>query len=114
MPITTLSRGDVVLLDLPFSDLTGFKRRPALVISNEKYLGSTLDLIICAVTSNLKAVRFPGSTQVLEWQEAGLLRPSVITAQIFTLDQGLVLRRLGRLTAEDLNRADQNLQAILF
>jgi len=30
-------QGDIVLLPFPYSDLTGSKQRPALIISNEKF-----------------------------------------------------------------------------
>lgn len=42
---------DVVLIPFPYSDLTGAKQRPALIISNEK-INSTQDRICCLITSN--------------------------------------------------------------
>jgi mRNA-degrading endonuclease toxin of MazEF toxin-antitoxin module len=40
-------KGDVVVLNFPFSDLTGTKRRPALVLSD--LTGN--DIILCQITS---------------------------------------------------------------
>ena len=40
-------KGDVVVIPFPFSDLTGVKKRPALVITNLK--GE--DLILCQIAS---------------------------------------------------------------
>ena len=42
---------DVVLIPFPYSDLTGSKQRPAVIISNEK-LNKSEDRICCLVTSN--------------------------------------------------------------
>lgn len=42
---------DIVLIPFPYSDLTGFKQRPALIISNEK-INKTQDRICCLVTTN--------------------------------------------------------------
>ncbi|MBI2135811.1 type II toxin-antitoxin system PemK/MazF family toxin [Candidatus Woesearchaeota archaeon] len=42
---------DIVILPFPYSDLTGAKQRPALIISNEK-LNNTQDRICCLITSN--------------------------------------------------------------
>ncbi len=42
---------DVVLIPFPYSDLTGSKQRPALIISNEK-LNKTQDRICCLITTN--------------------------------------------------------------
>ncbi len=32
-----MNQGDIVLMEFPYSDLSDAKRRPALVISNQKY-----------------------------------------------------------------------------
>ena len=42
---------DVVLINFPYSDLSGVKQRPALIISNQK-LNKTEDRICCLITSN--------------------------------------------------------------
>lgn len=42
---------DIVLIPFPYSDLTGSKLRPALIISNKK-LNITEDRICCLITSN--------------------------------------------------------------
>ena len=42
---------DIVLIPFPYSDLTGSKKRPALVISNEK-INKTEDRICCLITTN--------------------------------------------------------------
>ena len=107
-------RGDVVLLELPFSDRTGKKKRPALVIANETYLAATSDVIVCAVASQPRAGAFPGATQVRFWRDAGLLAPSVIKATIHTVDRVLIDRRLGTLHPEDLSEVDRSLRAVLF
>ncbi len=108
------SRGDVVLLELPFSDGTGKKKRPALVIANETYLSATTDLIVCAITSQQRALAFPGATGIRNWKEAGLLKPSVVKATIDTVNRALVYKRLGRLNVEDLAEVDRSLRTVLF
>lgn len=42
---------EVVLIPFPYSDLTGFKQRPALVLSNKK-LNRSRDRLCCLITSN--------------------------------------------------------------
>ncbi len=41
---------DIVLIPFPYSDLTGSKQRPALIISNE-LINKTQDRICCLITS---------------------------------------------------------------
>jgi mRNA interferase MazF len=42
-----------------------------------------------------------GEAYVADWQAAGLLKPSAIKPVITTIEQALVIRRLGQLTTED-------------
>ncbi|WP_435989863.1 type II toxin-antitoxin system PemK/MazF family toxin [Rossellomorea sp. LjRoot5] len=47
-------QGDIVLLPIPFSDLTNRKQRPVLVISSDRYNKITDDIVVMAVTSQLR------------------------------------------------------------
>lgn len=51
------SRGDIVLIPFPFTDLSGNKVRPAIVISNAK-VNKTSDLILAQITSDRKGDEF--------------------------------------------------------
>jgi mRNA interferase MazF len=45
-------QGDIVLIPVPFTDLSTNKRRPVIVISNDAYHLRTSDVIVVAMTSN--------------------------------------------------------------
>jgi len=49
--MTACDSGDVVLVPFPFTDQRTTKRRPAVVVSSERYHEEQPDLIILAVTS---------------------------------------------------------------
>ena len=51
--VLKVKQGDIVLIRFPFSDLSGAKVRPALVISNNKYNKEKLNCVVLAMTSNL-------------------------------------------------------------
>lgn len=51
--MTNYSRGDVILVDIPFSGAVGYKRRPAVVISIEAFNKAGIKLIVAAITSNV-------------------------------------------------------------
>jgi len=94
------SFGDVVLVPFPLTDKSASKQRPAVVVSSEAYHREHGDVILMAITSQLR----PASTteaEVRRWQEAGLLKPSMIKAAITTLERGLVIKKLGALAKED-------------
>jgi mRNA interferase MazF len=46
------NQGDIVLIPIPFTDLSSQKRRPVIVISNDSYNQSTPDVVVVAMTSN--------------------------------------------------------------
>jgi mRNA-degrading endonuclease toxin of MazEF toxin-antitoxin module len=46
------NQGDILLVPIPFTDLSAQKRRPVIVISNNAYNQSSSDLVVVAMTSN--------------------------------------------------------------
>lgn len=100
-PTIGYSFGDVVLVPFPFTNQAGTKRRPAAIISSAAYNTAQRDLVIMAVTSQLRPSIALGEAHVADWQAAGLVKPSAIKPVITTIEQALVIRRLGQLTTED-------------
>lgn len=99
--MTVVRRGDLVLVSFVFADESGGKLRPALIVSSASYHRSRREVIVAAVTSNVKR-RLAGDHLVREWKEAGLLFPSVVTGILRTIDRGMVRRRLGSISSKDL------------
>lgn len=54
-----------------------------------------------AVTSQVRTERGVFEVSIGEWQTAGLLKPSVVKPLLTTLEQGMILRRLGSLSTVD-------------
>jgi mRNA interferase MazF len=104
--MTNYDRGDVVLADLPFSDLSGLKRRPAVVVSATH---PSIDLFLLPLTSQLENFQ-PGEFALQNWQGAGLLFPSAVKRGLFTLETACVTRSLGHLSRSDLEKLDQALR----
>ncbi|MBK7951650.1 MAG: type II toxin-antitoxin system PemK/MazF family toxin [Deltaproteobacteria bacterium] len=106
--------GDVLLVPFPFTDQTAVKQRPAVVVSSNAYHRDRPDLIILAVTSQTR----PGDGKIGEaaidhWEEAGLLKPSVLKPLLATLERGLVRRKLGHLGQDDRHTLRRLLDEIL-
>lgn len=105
-------RGDVVLVGFVFSDDSGLKVRPAVVLSTATYHRARREVIVAAITSNIKRRRF-GDHPIADWREAGLLYPSLATAILRTIDRTIVRRKLGVLGDSDLSAIDRTLRATL-
>jgi mRNA interferase MazF len=111
--MTSYSFGDVVVVPVIFSDQSGSKKRPAVVVSSAAYHQGRSDVILMAVTSQVRASGRIGEIPVSGWKEAGLLKPSVLKPLLFTLDRALFLRRLGRLEKSDRRSLRRVLAEIL-
>lgn len=89
---------DVLLIPIPFTDLTSVKRRPVLVLSNDSYNNSQEDIIIAAITSNIRDIRYGIKFDNEDLQEGFLQRTSQIRIdKIYTLNKKIILRRFGKL-----------------
>jgi mRNA interferase MazF len=96
------SFGDVVLVPFPFTDQSGTKKRPAVVVSSHGYNISRRDIVIMAITSQVRTPLGFGEAMVGDWQSAGLVKESVLKPVFTTIEQGLVLRVMGDLSAADI------------
>ncbi len=110
--MTGYNRGDVVLVSFIFSDETGEKRRPAVIVSSDAYHKSRREYIIAAVTSRTDRV-LVGDYLISDWQGAGLLFPSVATGIIRTVKQGMIARKLGTIPRPDMPGIENNLRDAL-
>lgn len=104
-------QGDIVLVGVPFTDLSKTKKRPALLLSANWYNQSSPDCILVPITSLIRDplprqdVLIMGNTA----KESGLLYDSAIrTGKPFTLDQNLIIRVLGQLPLPILKQAVQH------
>ena len=105
--------GEVVLVPLPFTDQSGAKKRPAVVVSAVGYNTSRRDLIIMAITSQVRTPPGFGEATVVDWQAAGLIKPSVLKPVFTTIEQGLVVRTMGAFSVNDLHTLRNNLSQII-
>ena len=97
------SFGDVVLVPFPFTDQTSVKKRPAVIVSSNGYNANRRDLVIMAITSQVRTPLRFGEALVADWQAAGLIKPSVLKPVFTTIEQGLILRTMGSIAAADLH-----------
>jgi mRNA-degrading endonuclease toxin of MazEF toxin-antitoxin module len=110
--MTSYDFGDVVLVPFPFTDQSGIKKCPAVVVSSAAYNVSCPDLILMAITSQSRATPGFAEVTIAEWQKAGLLKASVIKPVITTVERRLLLRRLGQLEQKDRAELQQSLRTI--
>jgi mRNA interferase MazF len=101
MSTTIFEFGDIVLVPFPFTNQFATKRRPAVVVSAPGFHSQRPDLILMAITSQIRTPLLPCEALIRAWQAAGLLKESVAKPVLMTVEKALVLRRLGRLDTHD-------------
>ncbi len=100
------SKHDVILVRYPFSDLTGSKVRPAIVLNTAH---TSQDVFIVPLTSRT-AQLLAGEFVIADWRGAGLNVESAVKRGLYTLHQSLVAKRVGKLTDVDAANLDGSLR----
>lgn len=113
-----MNRGDVVLVDWPFSGGQGARVRPALVVQNDTDNQRLKNTIIAMITSQTRRAGEP--TQILidittpAGKQTGLRVNSVINCvNLFTVEQSKVLRSIGRIDGSQMPEVHTALKAAL-
>ncbi|MGH9044241.1 MAG: type II toxin-antitoxin system PemK/MazF family toxin [Acidimicrobiales bacterium] len=109
-----MDRGEIYLGPFLYSDLAGSKRRPMCIVSAPDYNAGP-DVMVAMVSSGAR-VSFPrlGDVVLKEWQQSGLLRPSVVRAgRLQVIERRLLSTQRGVLSAIDLDAVDEALRDVL-
>ena len=102
-----MAKGDIVLITFPFTDLSGSKLRPAVILTD-----SALDLTVCFITTQLQWQEAT-DVQIMPASSNGLKKQSLIrTSKIATLDKTLAKGLLGRLTSNELSDLNDKLKTL--
>lgn len=103
-----MRKGDVLLITFPFTNLSGSKLRPAIVLAETE-----LDVTVCFITTQLQWQE-PTDIQLFPTSNNGLLKQSLIrTSKIATLDKTLAKGLLGRLTHNEVEDLNKKLKTLL-
>jgi mRNA interferase MazF len=91
------SRNDLILVRYPFSDLSGAKVRPAVVVSAPH---SSQDIFIIPLTSKTVPL-LAGEFLLADWKAGGLNVATAVKRGLYTVHQTLALKTVGRLSPRD-------------
>ena len=88
-----------MVLPFPFTDLSGRKRRPALVL--EQLEGD--DVILCQITSKATSDKYAIALRLRDFESGGLKGDSNIRInRLFTADSRIISYRAGTVTRSKL------------
>lgn len=96
-------QGDIVLIPVPFTDLSSQKRRPVVVISNDCYHRANSDMVVVAMTSVPNNNGYTFTITQKDLKHGNLNRPGIVRVdKVYTLAQGLTAKVFGRVNDASL------------
>jgi len=101
---------EVVVVPFPFTGSDQSVKRPAAVLSRRAF--NTKGYTVMAMITDARNQPWPLDIRI-DYQAAGLKMPSVVRMKIFTLDNRLVIRRVGRLRPQDRQQLLDGLRQLL-
>jgi mRNA interferase MazF len=114
----TLQRGDVAIALFPSAQGSGSKPRPVLIVQSDTYNAKMTNVIVAAVTNNLKHARDAASVLIdvatPSGKASGLLQSSIVSCvNLATIDTSLVAKTIGHLPDALMQQVDASLKAAL-
>jgi mRNA interferase MazF len=103
------SKSDIVLVLFPFSDWSGSKVRPVIVVSTPHV---SKDLFVISLTSRTDHL-LTGEFVLGDWKTSGLNVVSAVKRGLFTIHESLIVKSIGTLSVSDAERVNDSLRGWL-
>jgi hypothetical protein len=70
------------------------------------------EAVVSAITSNTRRI-LTGDYLMVDWEDSGLIFPSIVTGVLRTIKQSMIERKMGEISPRDLAEIESNLTQIL-
>jgi mRNA interferase MazF len=98
-------QGDIVLIPVPFTDLTTQKRRPVIIVSSNEYYRRSPDVVVVAMTSRTHSDSFSFQIESSDLVTGRLNHPGTVRVdKIYTLAAAIIVKRFGKVSPVVLER----------
>lgn len=102
---TRFNQGEVVLVPFPFSNLSGVKKRPVLILSKTKNNEVFEDVIVCGITANLKKSPYSVLIDNHDLEKGGIpVKSRIKIDKLFTIEKNLIVKKLGILNKKSFSK----------
>jgi mRNA interferase MazF len=102
-----MPKGNIVLIPFPFTDLSGNKLRPALVLAE-----TTLDITVAFITTQLQWQE-PTNITLHPAYNNGIKKTSIVRlSKLATIDKALVIGKIGNAGQAKISELNTKLKAI--
>lgn len=108
----TYKQFNVVVVPFPFTDSSATKKRPALIISEATTFNQPTKKYVMAMITTASHSPWALDVPIKDLKSAGLKAKSVIRMKLFTLDDALVIKKIGKLAIGDRDLCQKSLQKL--
>ena len=109
-----IEQRDLLLVPFPFSDQSGRKVRPVIVISNNNFNQYSDDVLVIGVTSNILKDKYTISLVNTNLDEGKLITKCLIKVEnLLKLDKELIIKKIGKINKETLKNIIDKLFTII-
>jgi mRNA interferase MazF len=108
----TYKQFDVVVVPFPFTDRTATKKRPALIISDAMAFNKFTKKSVMAMITTASHSSWALDVPIIDLKSTGLKANSIVRMKLFTLDDALVIKKIGKLATSDRDNIKKSLQSL--
>ncbi len=99
---------DLLLVPFPFSDQSGRKVRPVIVISNNEFNDNSEDIVVIGITSNMSKDRYSLSLTNKDLESGNLITDCYIkVGNILKLDKELIIKKIGKIKSQKFDQVKE-------
>src|SRR3972149_2834248 len=112
--VLVMNQREILLVPFPFSDQSGRKVRPVIVVSNDSFNNRSEDVIVVGVTSNIAKDKYSLGLSNNDLEEGRLFtKCSIKVENILRLEKGLVIKKIGKINKIKFNEIISILDKII-
>lgn len=109
-----IEQKDLLLVPFPFSDQSGRKVRPVVVISNNEFNDHSEDVVVIGITSNISKDKYSLPLTNKDLESGKLITDCYIkVGNILKLDKELIIKKIGKIKSQKFNQAKEILMKII-
>lgn len=107
-------QGEIVVVPFPFSDLSSVKNRPVLILSKNKDIIDSDDIITCGITSNLKNTRYFLLIENSNLENGAIpIKSRIKVDKLFTVDKNIIRKKGAKINYQTLNKVKMEFNSLV-
>ncbi len=113
--LETYKQYDVIIVPFTYTDnIEKSKRRPAVIISENKRFNLETGKLVCAMITTGKSLKWSYDIEINDLKTAGLKKPCVIRMKLFTIDKRIVIEKIGQIEKKDRHNLIESLKTLFM